>query len=299
MRRVTTGALRPRTSSGAAAAVRVRLGARMVAGATGAAAGATGAGAGGVTACTLGAARLVLSAGAIRPRSPAPRRCTMRYTDDSPIENCLLMSGTGVVVSAYRRVTSRSCSSVSLWRGGKVRRVSSAPSRVTTWRLGAMHQVLLLLTGVVSIEFPGRHGLLDGADLQHCLFSGAAEIAGTAARLRFFSRYPFGTLGRALALEARQGHQGGMPAAELQPRRDHRGNHVSTGWPPVPTFLKGRVARPSTVIVLEQPVDRADGAATPPASPHLSSTQASTTRPPGGPSGRPGWLPSAHRFRDR
>ena len=64
------------------------------------------------------AAPLVL----VRPRSLAPCRCATRYTDDSPIPNRLLISDTGVSVSAYRRVTSRSWSSVSL------RRVPVAPS---------------------------------------------------------------------------------------------------------------------------------------------------------------------------
>jgi hypothetical protein len=48
-----------------------------------------------------------------RPRRAAPRRCATRYTDDSPIPNRLLISETGVSVSAYNRVTSRSCSSLS------------------------------------------------------------------------------------------------------------------------------------------------------------------------------------------
>jgi hypothetical protein len=51
-----------------------------------------------------------------RPLSEAPWRCATRYTDDSPIPNRLLISETGVSVSAYSRVTSRSCASVSLRR---------------------------------------------------------------------------------------------------------------------------------------------------------------------------------------
>jgi hypothetical protein len=58
-----------------------------------------------------------------RPRSFAPWRSTMRYTDDSPTPNFWLISGTGVLVSAYRRVTSRSCSSVSLRRAVTPRRL--------------------------------------------------------------------------------------------------------------------------------------------------------------------------------
>src|SRR6202011_2597945 len=57
-----------------------------------------------------------------RPRNAAPWRCATRYTDDSPIPKRLLISETGVSVSAYRRVTSRSCESLSL------RRVVVAPS---------------------------------------------------------------------------------------------------------------------------------------------------------------------------
>jgi hypothetical protein len=57
-----------------------------------------------------------------RPRRAAPWRWATRYTDDSPIPNRLLISETGVSVSAYRRVTSRSCWSLSL------RRVPPAPS---------------------------------------------------------------------------------------------------------------------------------------------------------------------------
>jgi hypothetical protein len=57
------------------------------------------------------AGRLVdaLEVVAVRPRKAAPCRCATRYTDDSPIPYRLLISETGVSVSAYKRVTSRSC----------------------------------------------------------------------------------------------------------------------------------------------------------------------------------------------
>src|SRR5712692_1204116 len=48
-----------------------------------------------------------------------------------PMLNWRAMASTGVSVSAYRRITSRACSSVSLRRGGKARRASSGASWVT------------------------------------------------------------------------------------------------------------------------------------------------------------------------
>jgi len=53
---------------------------------------------------------------AARPRSGTPSRCTMRYSEDSPIPNRLRISEVGVVFSAYRRATSRCCSGLSLRR---------------------------------------------------------------------------------------------------------------------------------------------------------------------------------------
>jgi hypothetical protein len=53
----------------------------------------------------------------LRPRKLAPWRCEMRYTDDSPTPKRLAICGTGVSVSLYRRVSSFSCSSLSLRSG--------------------------------------------------------------------------------------------------------------------------------------------------------------------------------------
>lgn len=63
---------------------------------------------------------LAVSVVDVRPRSAAPCRWATRYTDDSPIPNRLLISETGVSVSAYSRVTSRSCWSFNLRRVPRV-----------------------------------------------------------------------------------------------------------------------------------------------------------------------------------
>src|SRR5207244_2818346 len=65
------------------------------------------------------------------PRMAAPWRWATRYTEDSPMPNVRAISDTGIVVPAYRRVTSPSCSSLSLRRVGLTRCASFASSRLT------------------------------------------------------------------------------------------------------------------------------------------------------------------------
>ena len=65
-----------------------------------------------------------------RPRNGAPCRWVTRKTDDSAIPKRRAISAVGVEVSAYSRVTSRSCSSLSFRLGGTPRRASSAPTRL-------------------------------------------------------------------------------------------------------------------------------------------------------------------------
>src|SRR5216683_6217885 len=44
---------------------------------------------------------------AVRPRSARPRRCTTRYSEESPIPKRARISDVGVLVSAYSRPISR------------------------------------------------------------------------------------------------------------------------------------------------------------------------------------------------